>query len=173
MYMSHEQWRWLIWVDWKGPRKLFWYGWVVWHRDVTPLWWGMMRDRKWTAKLMDCLGIVSMDEVVNCGLLRWYARAQRKDMSDWVSTSSRVCAGWQTNIGLVKEDAENRTRWRSLKSENRPTLPSTVMRVWSFTDGVLEMWNVMMMMMMICTTTNKCIYIDYRYSKVTFLCKYT
>jgi len=34
-----------------------------------------LRDRKRTAELIDCLGVVSVEEVVNRGRIRWYGRA--------------------------------------------------------------------------------------------------
>jgi len=44
-----------------------------------------LRDRKQTAELMDCLEVVSVEEVVCCRRLRWYGHVERKDMSDCVS----------------------------------------------------------------------------------------
>jgi len=35
---------------------------------------------------MDCLGVVSAEEVVRRGRLGWYGHVVRKDMSDWVSS---------------------------------------------------------------------------------------
>jgi len=44
-----------------------------------------LRDRKRTVELMDCLGIVGMEEVVSQGRLRWYEHVESKDRSDWLS----------------------------------------------------------------------------------------
>jgi len=34
-----------------------------------------------------------------------------------------VCEGRHERLGLVKDDAQNRDKWRSLTTGNRPTLP--------------------------------------------------
>jgi len=44
-----------------------------------------LRDRKRTAELMDCLGVVIVDKVVSRRRLRQYEHVEGKDMSDWVS----------------------------------------------------------------------------------------
>jgi len=44
-----------------------------------------LRDRKCTAELMDCLVVVSVEEVVCRGRLRLYGHVERKDMKDRVS----------------------------------------------------------------------------------------
>jgi len=49
-----------------------------------------LRVKKCTAELIDCLGVVSVDEVVSRGLLRWYMHVERKDKCDWVSKLSRT-----------------------------------------------------------------------------------
>jgi len=46
-----------------------------------------LRDRKRTAELLDCLGVVSVDEMVIYRRLRLrlYRHVEGKDNSDWVS----------------------------------------------------------------------------------------
>jgi len=44
-----------------------------------------LRNRKRTAKLMDCLEVLSVEEVVTHGRLRRYGYVERKDKSDWVT----------------------------------------------------------------------------------------
>jgi len=34
---------------------------------------------------MECLGVVSVEEVVSHGRLRWYEHVECKDTSDWIS----------------------------------------------------------------------------------------
>jgi len=34
---------------------------------------------------MDCLGVVSVEELVTRGRIRWFVHGERKEKSDWVS----------------------------------------------------------------------------------------
>jgi len=53
-----------------------------------------LRDRKRTAELLDCLGVVSVDELVTRGRLGWYENVERKDKSDWVSACRELQVEW-------------------------------------------------------------------------------
>jgi len=55
-----------------------------------------MRDRKPTAEaeLMDCLEIVSVEEVVSRGRQRWHRHVERKDENDLVSACRELQVEW-------------------------------------------------------------------------------
>jgi len=49
-----------------------------------------LRYRERTTELINCLGIVRVDEVVCHGRQRWYGLVERNDESDWVSPCNEV-----------------------------------------------------------------------------------
>jgi len=52
-----------------------------------------LTDRILTAELLDCLGVLGVNEdheVVAHGRLRWYRYVERKDKSDWVSACKEL-----------------------------------------------------------------------------------
>src|SRR3989442_11338054 len=99
---------------------------VRWISGVT------LKDRRTCEELGQGLGIESVDTVVSRGRLRWYGHVERKNADDWVNKcrNLEVLGGigkgrgkktWiecvttdMKNIGLKKEDAQNRSLWSSL-----------------------------------------------------------
>jgi len=63
-----------------------------------------LRDRKRTAELVDCL-VVSVDEVVCHGRLRWYGHVEHKDKSDWVSECREL------QVEVTKSKGSGRKTW--------------------------------------------------------------
>jgi len=108
---------------------------VRWMCDVS------LKDRRKLVELRERLGIECVGEVVRRGRLRWYGHVERRDKVDWVSACSELEVkgmrgkgrGKKTwvecvkddmrRLGLKKEDAQDRKRWRGLSLGNRLTLP--------------------------------------------------
>jgi len=85
-----------------------------------------LRDKKWTADLMECLGVAGVEEVLSHGRLRWYGHVEHTDSRDWVSTCRKLqiegtkdkgrgrnkLTEWvkvgMKRLGLFKEDAQDR-----------------------------------------------------------------
>ena len=100
-----------------------------------------VKDMIQTMELRKRLGIECVSNVVRRGRLRWFGHVERKENDDWVSacrelqvegtrprgrprmTWNECVANDMKELGLRKEDAQDRTRWRGLISGNRPTLP--------------------------------------------------
>jgi hypothetical protein len=79
--------------------------------------------------------------LVRHGRLRWFGHVERKNKSDWVSACRKLevegvrgkgrgrttwdeCVRDDINgLGLRKEDAQDRVRWKGVTYGNRPTLP--------------------------------------------------
>jgi len=64
-----------------------------------------LRDRKQNEEFMDCLRVVSLDEVVTRKRLRWYGHVERKDKSDRELQASRKLQneGTKTKVrGMVR-----------------------------------------------------------------------
>ena len=108
---------------------------VRWMCDVS------LKDRRKLVELRERLGIECVGEVVSRGRLRWYGHVERRDKVDWVSAcrelevegmrgKGRGKKTWvecvkddMRRLGLKKEDAQDRKRWRGLSLGNRLTLP--------------------------------------------------
>jgi len=64
-------------------------------------------DKKQTEDLMDCLGVVSVEEVVSHEWLkrkRWYGHVELKEKSDWIS----ACRLLKVEVQRVKGEIERR-----------------------------------------------------------------
>src|SRR5450432_185777 len=99
-----------------------------------------LKNRISSERLRSRLGIKSVTDVVRRGRLRWFGHVERKESDDWVSacselqvegtrpigrgrkTWSQCVADDMKELGLIREDAQERTMWRGLISGNRPTL---------------------------------------------------
>ena len=93
-----------------------------------------------TVELRKRLGIECVSDVVRRGRLRWFGHVERKENDDWVSacrelqvegtrprgrprkTWNECVADDIKQLGLRREDAQDRTRWSGLISGYRPTL---------------------------------------------------
>ena len=91
-----------------------------------------LRKRKTNAELRKSLGIKDIDEVMRWSRLRWMGHVLRKDKDDWVRRSMEMVIEGKRGVGrprmtwvkavesdmrvkgLMKEDAEDRTKWRAM-----------------------------------------------------------
>ena len=101
-----------------------------------------LRDRVPTDELRGRLNIESISELVRRARLRWFGHVERKEQGDWVSECRNVVVEgnkprgrgrktWREcvrkdmrDLGLHKEDAQNRVRWRNGIWGKRPTRAS-------------------------------------------------
>ena len=65
-----------------------------------------LKDRKRSVDLYRLLDVLSVDEVVRQGRLRWFGHVERKSGDDWVVVAGVRCAGRgrKTWYECVKED---------------------------------------------------------------------
>jgi hypothetical protein len=95
-----------------------------------------LKDRKSSDDLNRRLGVERVADVVRRGRLRWFGHLERKDNNDWTSSCRNIeVAGrrgrgrskktWEEcvrqdlkSLGLKKESAQDRTRWRGLIGGN-------------------------------------------------------
>src|SRR5213083_2277800 len=100
-----------------------------------------LKDRRTCEELKQGLGIESVDRVVSRRRLRWYGHMERTNADDWVAECRnlevvggiRKGRGKKTRIecvktdmkkiGLKKEDAQNRSLWKS-NQINQMSLPN-------------------------------------------------
>ena len=100
-----------------------------------------LKDRIPSKKLNSFLGVSRVTDVVKRGRLRWFGHLERKCVDDWVSackifkvpgdkgrgrgrkrkTWGECVDGDMRLLGLKREWAQDRVRWRGLISGNRPT----------------------------------------------------
>ena len=89
-----------------------------------------LRERKTNAELRKSLGINDIDEVMRRSRLRWMGYVLRKDKDHWVRRSMEMVIEGKRGVGrmtwvkavesdmrvkgLMREDAEDRTKWRAL-----------------------------------------------------------
>ena len=92
----------------------------------------LLRERKTNAELRKSLGIKDIDEVMKWSWLRWMDYLLRKDKDDWVRRSMVMVIEGKRGVGkprmtwakavesdmrvkgLLKEDAEDWTKWRAM-----------------------------------------------------------
>ena len=97
------------------------------------------KDGKSVQELLDCLNITGVVERVRRGRLRWFGHVERKSMGDWVAKCRELLVegvrgrgrgrkSWMEcvvedmgRLHLRREDALDRTTWRSGILGNRPT----------------------------------------------------
>ena len=102
-----------------------------------------LKARVATVELNGRLGIDCIAEVVRRGRLRWFGHVERKDMADWVFACRSFPVGgvqpkgrprktWNecvnsdiAELGLKREWAKDRCKWRGLVCGGRPTRAST------------------------------------------------
>ena len=91
-----------------------------------------LRERKTNAELRKSLGIKDIDEVMRRSRLRWMGHVLRKDKDDWVRRSMEMVIEGKRGVGrprmtwvkavesdmrvkgLMREDVEDRTKWRAM-----------------------------------------------------------
>ena len=92
-----------------------------------------LRERKTNAELRKSLGIKDIGEVMRWSRLRWMGHVLRKDMDDWVRRSMEMViegkrgmgrprmtwvkaveSDMRVKKGLMREDAEDQTKWRAM-----------------------------------------------------------
>jgi len=101
-----------------------------------------LRDSKSSAELLSRLRLVSVSEVVEKDMLRWFGHVERKDVEYWVSRCrklevvgyrgrGRSMKSWQQCVdgdkrkhGMLCVDPWDRGRWRKCCRINRPTRTS-------------------------------------------------
>jgi hypothetical protein len=101
-----------------------------------------LKDRIQSKELNRYLGVSSVTDVVRRGRLRWFGHLERKCVDDWVSacrvlevpgvmgrgrgrkTWGECVDGDMRLLGLKREWALDRVKWRGLISGNRPTRAS-------------------------------------------------
>ena len=101
-----------------------------------------LRDRVPTDELRGRLNIESISELVRRARLRWFGHVERKEQGDWVSACRNVVVEgnkprgrgrktWKEcvrkdmrDLGLHKDDAQNKLKWRNGIWGKRPTRAS-------------------------------------------------
>jgi hypothetical protein len=98
-----------------------------------------LKDKRRSVDLLQCLGIISVEEIMDNSALRWLGHVERKGDLDWVSNcrhievEGKVCRGRRRNTwggrldqlmkkkGLKVEMAVDRVAWRNGAAPSRPT----------------------------------------------------